>query len=388
MQRPATTDKQGKFSFSGLVPGSYYIEASPKEAGIVTHPPPLKKKRPPVMDYGRIYYPGASDVAGAIPVIIQAGAELGPLVLVPPKTETFPIRVTLIDPGVISAKTAVCLTGDSVSQRRVATVASNRPFEIRNVPPGSYRLQAWTSSGEKGRYRFAETMLTVTDSPLDDVKLVLHPGVPVSGKIVSDPRPPESTPRKVRVTLQPRYRFRFQTERLTTSVVVPGTFTFASVVPGDYRLVVSGLPPAYYVKQVSLNGYDVSRGLLSLGAAMAPDRLTLTVSPLAASVSGIVKDDRERPVWGATVVLFDQDQALDAATIRNQDTDQNGRFEFTGVAPGRYRLLAFTGLAYGEGRDPRLIQTYPDKGISIEVSQRQARQVSLTSIEIPASFAY
>ena len=51
------------------------------------------------------------------------------------------------------------------------------------------------------------------------------------------------------------------------------------------------------------------------------------------SVSGIVRDDGERPVVGAKVVLESA-----AHAITEQQTDSTGRFDFPKVAIGQYRL--------------------------------------------------
>jgi hypothetical protein len=60
-------------------------------------------------------------------------------------------------------------------------------------------------------------------------------------------------------------------------------------------------------------------------------------------------------------------------------TDDSGRFQITGIAPGDYKLFAFERVEEGAWQDPEFIRLFEDRGkaIRIEESRRVSTEVQL-----------
>ena len=61
---------------------------------------------------------------------------------------------------------------------------------------------------------------------------------------------------------------------------------------------------------------------------------TSLMAQAGVTVSGIVEDQSRAPIPGAQVSL------VQGETARTTSTDEHGRFMFTGVGPGKYKLGA------------------------------------------------
>ncbi|RMH16872.1 MAG: hypothetical protein D6696_17240 [Acidobacteria bacterium] len=102
---------------------------------------------------------------------------------------------------------------------------------------------------------------------------------------------------------------------------------------GQYRL--SGLPVGGATVLVSHDGYGQANKAISLGAGL--NNLDFELGDGGRNVSGWVVTEGELLVAGARVSMSPLDQVL---PWRDVITDASGRFEFSGVLRGRYRLRA------------------------------------------------
>jgi hypothetical protein len=162
-------------------------------------------------------------------------------------------------------------------------------------------------------------------------------------------------------------------------VAPSGSFTVKHLFLDEYWVRLFGLPPGHYVKEARCG---------SRNPKLEPVRsdcgeLQFILGPDGAEVSGQALDSENRPVTGATVVLAPAvlpETGL-PGLIRTQETDQNGEFNISGVAPGDYRVLAFTGLVPGEGEYPRFLRTH-SKAIELNAASRGVHRLSPAVIHI------
>jgi len=122
----------------------------------------------------------------------------------------------------------------------------------------------------------------------------------------------------------------------TTIADDEGHFRFDPVPPGKYRMNASATNylPANYQQHGQYATAIVT------GAGLATDSLELQLNPVS-SISGHVLDNGE-PVQRASVMLFREDPTSAAHITQAQtaQTNDDGTYEFSRVAPGRYFLVA------------------------------------------------
>jgi uncharacterized repeat protein (TIGR01451 family)/fimbrial isopeptide formation D2 family protein len=137
----------------------------------------------------------------------------------------------------------------------------------------------------------------------------------------------------------------------TTVTDGDGRYLFDGLFPGDYRVTFSDLPADYEVTTTEATGDTSmdSNGLSSVKVALAAGETDLTYDLglwLPASVGDFVwldanadgiQDQGEAPVPGVTVTLLDADGNELATTT----TDTDGAYLFDGLVPGDY-LVRFT----------------------------------------------
>ena len=167
------------------------------------------------------------------------------------------------------------------------------------------------------------------------------------------------------------------------SAPVQGAFAFENILADGYGLVSINMPPGVYMKKILLNGADAPRYGLEFGHSMQ-DHFQILVGADGGRVSCMVADGKENPVVGASVRLFAADTAseVEFATASLVDTtDQFGQCEFSGVPPGKYRIMASPQVPL----EPTALRTLWNKrgsAAEIEVGPGAAVSSTLHVVEI------
>jgi hypothetical protein len=123
-----------------------------------------------------------------------------------------------------------------------------------------------------------------------------------------------------------------------------GSFDFALVSPGRYRIQVLG--SGFYLKKIRYGDVVSTDGTISVTGAEG--RLALLLSIMGARLTGtaIRTTDGKTSRAKAQVVLISN-----RAPARLGTFDQTGTFTFQDLAPGNYRLYAFEGVPGGAWED-------------------------------------
>jgi hypothetical protein len=125
--------------------------------------------------------------------------------------------------------------------------------------------------------------------------------------------------------------------------------TRAGLPPGWYRTALMRMP-GYAVSAIAFNGATLLPGS-AFDLESAESLLTFTLTTEVSSITGIVRGSDQQPVADATVVLESDshaDAGDDSAPLppgagELVTSDAGGRFAFTDLAPGRYRVIALAG---------------------------------------------
>jgi hypothetical protein len=64
------------------------------------------------------------------------------------------------------------------------------------------------------------------------------------------------------------------------------------------------------------------------------------------------------------------------------ETDENGRFQFQGLRPGKYRLYAWEEFEDGAQFDPDVTGPFEARSVAIEVAEGARKEVAVTRISV------
>jgi hypothetical protein len=241
-------------------------------------------------------------------------------------------------------------------------------FEIKGVRPGAYILAA--SSMGLASIVGAPVPIMVGEQHMDGVELPVGEGGEVSVRVWFD-----GSPKGMSVRL-------FIPEpagmgALMATVNETGEFRFKNVFPLQYRLRAANLPENAYLKSVKLAGQQVDPERLSFSPGA---KLEIFLGKASAELKGIVLGLDEKPFAGATVVLIPESGR--EALYRTATSDHDGAFLVKGVAPGRYKVLAWEDLEPDAYRDPEVVKPVEDRAARVELKENSRGEVTLKVIPI------
>jgi hypothetical protein len=377
------TDDRGGYRLYGLPPGRYYLGADElKDLFVFSFGSSGTEDvdasdAPPKEHLGLQYYPGVPDPEQAIALELRAGEEMSgvdfrydytPLVSVRGR-----VAVPVFCPGKLSFHAEREIDTDQEYPIQVASTPDGS-FEIRGLSPGSWRISAVAT--EKQTYCSTETTtVLVGPSGAGGVTLALRPRVDLAGV--------------VRMEGEPDFRFQraqlqFESledgDRGSWQIKADGGFA-ATLEPGHWSLAITGAPRNAFIKSARLGETDVLESGLNLTAGSPAGRLEVVLSAAGAQVEGAVFDRSGRPARGAIVVLAPEPRLrVHGRLFHEAAADSDGRFAFRGIAPGAYKLFAWSGLEGEAYRDPDFMRAYEERGEKIVVRENEAKQVCLKLI--------
>jgi hypothetical protein len=286
--KPAATDfsdHRGEFRLFWLPPGEYVVQAEPPGSATGTTGLSLKA-----------FHPNVIELAYAARIELKAGDSRSgiditlPSAMILPATKTFRISgqvlSTLTADGRAqpAASVLMLLPHDAMDQTspRNAGVSDSRTgrFEISPVAPGVYDLYARVQDprGSPSRRGVAlawgRTGVEVGDADANNVRLLVHPSVTVSG-IVRLPGDAAALVPGLRVELEPvGSAAKLETVRGMTDasrgLKPDGTFTISAVAEGDYKVRLRGLPADGYSVEVRQGSGDVTDAGINVTPATPP----------------------------------------------------------------------------------------------------------------------
>lgn len=378
----AQTEDMGTFRFRNVPAGEYYVRAYTSRSLAPT-------RGAGVLSYTATFFPDATDVSFAQPVIVGGGQELAGVDFALNTARKRTVSGRLVDPDGGSLATAmVSLFSISSAENLKAPVAPDGRFRFTDVPDADYMMVVHDTSSQRS-WTTAYRDVSVRDD-VTDLKLIAGPSVWIDGRIVRDdgqPVPFDLTNLQMS-TEQQTSQFGFHSTG-SANVAADGTFSMRSGA-GTMSLRVSGLPPRWFVKSQRLDGADVTDTTFEL----SPDgrrRVEIVLSDRVGRLSGEVTNREARAVSNALVVIFPEDRARwndmrlsdKMRVIRTTFSQQRGRYEIDGLPLSSYRVVAVTSLPRNAWTDPEVVNRLWPFTTSVSLDELRETTLHLKVVRPP-----
>ena len=287
------TDQQGEYRISSVSAGKYYVLGRCPQSVVLPHALVRRNASTtmdlPMLSYAPQFYPGVPDPTGATRIEAAPNANLTGIDfrMVPAAGVTVRGRVgSGSNPGgrlQIGFQPRDPLRREWQRQNPRFN-SSTGEFQILNVVPGSYELTA-TGMVDGGTV-FARVPVEVGQEPLARIDVALNPAPALSGTVFveGDAKLPAG---QVRVIMQPLDYRSGMFQAAPAEVKSDGTFTISSILPGRWRMIVSGIPG--YVKSVTQGDQEVSQFDLEVGQS-GGGPLKIVVGTLMAQVEATISN--------------------------------------------------------------------------------------------------
>lgn len=365
----ARTNDRGEYRLYGLSKGPHVI------AAVYDRPSPvanlLEQARldssglpVPVTGYVTTFYPASTRLPDAIAVTLGACDEASGIDMYLKLERKVTIRGRVIDglTGQVVRSPAMTLervgasSGGGVPVELKPTLDAGGVFTIRGIPAGRYVFICSAASGKSTV--MARTTVTVAATDIEDLDIVLRPARTWQA-ILRSPFPRKEK-EQWQLVLEPRSEGR----PVVRALPKDGAHEFTLEPDTAYDVVVDNLPVDAYVSALRAGGTLVDR----VDAAMAGDEpLIVEVAERGGRVDGAVSDGRNA-VAGAYLMLIPENGLL--RDYRSGVAGRNALFSIRGVAPGRYRLVAWT-----EEQPCDVWQPADCNGVPVDLSSASAANV-------------
>jgi protocatechuate 3,4-dioxygenase beta subunit len=382
------TDDLGQFRLYGLTPGEYSVVAEARGNTFVqpNAPPETEEDK---IGFMTTYYPGTADEGAAQRVRARAGTETPGVEIRMVSGRLFRIGGTVMDSkGMPGSRTNGTLfrigPGSGGSNTFGFSTDEQGRFQMRNIPPGDYRLmvrqQRPGPGGPDGLPPDPGEMGTVAmnlAADVDNLMVVLTPGATITGQVVFELGPPAQTPQGMRISAS------FGNPDDMRGMNMPT----AALVSPDLTFTMKGLLGAFvlrtgtanqFLKAVMLGGEDITDTPREFKNG---ERVTVIMTSRASILEGNVTDLKSQPATDAGVILFSEDKASwrsNSTRTRRAVTDQAGHYRMMGLMPGRYFIAAMprerTNVA---PLGPEFFEQLSKEATSLVIGEDEQRQVDL-----------
>lgn len=372
-----STDDRGVYRIYGLQSGSYLVAVSGVEASYIYGGPGS-----PYDEYVPIYYPSATREAAA-EVKVQVGEEVQGIDiryrtekghLITGVVTGLPLKSKSGDLAQANLKLFRLPGGGGEQESETYEMQEQKGFVFHGVADGEYEIKATSSDWrdeDADLYASAKRRVTVKGNNVSGVIVALFPLASVAGQVVL-----EATPEKERKLECTVGRDASLDEILLSArrdeggnapvldadwvdqyqAVAPndkGAFKMRALEAGRYYLNARLPNETWYIKSIALkaptpksqtaNPLDVGKQGLNVKVGDRLTGLVVAIAEGAASVSGRVVGEKDRPLptrWRVHLIPAEKDAATDVLRYAEYKTKADGVFTISNLAPGKYWLLA------------------------------------------------
>jgi Carboxypeptidase regulatory-like domain len=375
---PRLTDDRGRYRVFGLPPGSYLIVAS-----LDATEPTASRSRPP--GFAPMYYPGTAHVESAQAVQVDLANAVAGIDLTFAASSTVRVSGTVVNAAGNPVVGRVTLrvaqrSGSVMPDPRLAPIESDGSFELADIPPGDYVLQAVGERALGNPAEFASEYVTVaeTDSPPLTIKTSV--GATLDGRFVADGQ--ASLPMRAQVI----HASPIDVDRSPPG----GRGPEGLAVYDDGRFYLTGLygpmrltypaPSGWYLKSVTIGGVDVTDQPFDFGFGddIFPDA-QIALSTSGARIAGSMVNGSGKPVT-ATAVAFSVNRAnwfIGSRHVKRSTADANGSFDVNGLPPGEYFVAAVDVVGPGDWQAPDALEALVSRATRVTVREGQVRTLDL-----------
>lgn len=367
-----STDETGYFRLFGLSAGRYYISIGARLSG-------ARRAKP--LAYPAIYYPNATEIAGAQPIDLKAGDEQQFHMKLPEPVPAFEIR------GVVATASTNPPVGLSLIRQQSSLQFGQsagevnfdpkaKTFRISHVTPGIYQLTANVQDGRNPLQ--ASTAVTVGNGDVMGIRLEpAESGIDGVVRAEGNVSPSQG----MFVSLQsPRYNNGGQVD-------ADGKFHIANVPPDNYRVVPQINSQQWCVGSIMQNGRDVRDGL-TISAGVAPDPLEIALTSHCGSIDLTLasSDSPSAPNLTAFLLRKAGDEfVLDKQAYLGGRPDNPTLFLLQGIAPGDYVLYCWPQDAQIEYTNAEYMRQFESYGKAVTVTADSKVSVTIDKVLLIAS---
>ena len=369
------TDDDGHFRFPNLMQGTYYVAAGPLVADQL-----LAAGEKPKTGFAHVYYPGAPDLASALPIQLSGGQQTEAdfsLSAVRVYQVSGSITGHLPDQGV--GFQLLTSSGEELSLPTSFNMETGT-FKLEGLPAGSYIVRA--ISQVDGQPMRAERQINVAAN-IEDLRLALAPTVSIPIVVRMESRSASNAGSSSRSPERPPISVRLLPADANASE------SFSSVQHGNSAMVLQNVAPGTYTAElmpqlpwyVQSATYGPSNLLYDdvvvAGGQSYPMEIVLRDD--SASLSGMVKSSDASQPASATVVVVNQPAGkMTPRVVRGIGSE----FSVSGLAPGEYLVFAFDSIDGMEYASAESFAPYASQAAHITLTGNQRGQVSLDLIQV------
>jgi hypothetical protein len=374
----ATTDDRGVFRVSGLPSGDYYLLSLSGPFGTQGNAA-YSSAADQRAGFAPTYFPGTASAVDAKPVHVEVGRDTTGLSvgLVPSRLFTVSGRVTDASGGTPAGPLMMLQTqGGDVRAIIPANVpvGADGKFSIRNVPQGSYVLQARSQRG------FGTALIVVSDRDVTDVAIAALPPRTARGRVVFEGgNPPAKEQVQILVGPTDFVSGPIGGQRLPPARISDdGTFELSGL--QHVGVLMGTATPNWRLRRVLLAGEDITDKPYDFRARDVTD-LEVVLSDRWASMEATVVTVAGQPAVDYTVLVFSQDPTkwtFPTRHIVTGRTTQMGVFRAGGLPGGEYLVAAMPSTAaIGQEVDAALLESLRASATKATLSEGQDVTVSV-----------
>ena len=377
------TDDQGNYRLFGLPPGDYYVSANNRQNMMMM--PGMNNTESE--GFAPTYFPGTSSISEATRVTVKAAQEMtgASFALIVARMARVRGRAINSRGEAVNSAMLMLMPDEPMMismQMNNAMVAGDGTFQFANVPPGRYNLQVRPSGMPSSTSEFGSLKVMVGNDDIDNLIVSTSVGATARGVVITDDG---SVP-----------TFRADQVSIFPSPAEPGVMMInpgQNRINDDYSFELSGLSErrliranvgqnlGWYVKAVLLDGDDVTDSGVEFTPGRAYDGLQIVVSQKTTDLSGLVTDDRGKPVLDATVVIFPANKDLwtyQSRYVRSLRPDTNGKYNVKSLpASEDYLIIAVQNLESGQGSDPDFLARAREEAQSFTLNDGETKAVDI-----------
>jgi Carboxypeptidase regulatory-like domain len=385
------TDDQGNFRLYGLPPGDYYISASNRGNQMLM--PGMNNTE--TEGFAPTYFPGTPNVGEATRIPLKAGQEMtgANFALLVARLARIRGRALKSNGEPVSGGMLMLSPADPAMGMNFgmnmsnAMVAGDGSFQFANIAPGKYNLNVRPQGMPSATSEFAVLPITVGNDDIDNVIVTTGVGAVARGVILTDDGSvPSFRPDNVQIFAQAMDMQMNMIGGGPTKVNDDYTFEMHSLF--DRRLVRGSVGAGnitgnagWYLKAVMLGGTDVTDSGIEFIPGRAYDDLQIIFSQKTTDLSGLVTDERGKPVLDATVVIFPANRdkwTYLSRYMRSLRPDTNGKYNTKSMPPGDdYLVIAVQNLEPGQSTDPDFLNRAREEAHPFTLNEGEFKAVDI-----------
>jgi hypothetical protein len=379
------TDDQGGFRLYGLPPGDYYVSATYRGMMMLG----VDVNSTQTDGFAPTYYPGTPNLAEAQRVASKAGQEVSGVIF--SLTVTRLARISgraLNSRGEPAARANVMLVptesaGGMMMLAGSGMASADGSFQIPNVAPGRYLLNLRPMGQLTPADEFASLPITVGNEDIENVMVTTSVGATARGVVVTDTgEAPTFRPDQVQLFASNPEPIMMPAGN-TGPTRVNEDYSFELTSLFDRRLIRASVMGAtgWYVKEVRLDGEDITDDGLELVPGRHVDGLQVVFTQKTTDLSGLVTDSGSKPVLDATVIVFPANRdrwKFQSRYVRTARPDTQGRYNIRSLPPGEdYLVIAVQNLESGQGGDPEFLGRAKEEAKPFTLNEGETKAVDV-----------